>query len=421
MASSNFRPQHFLISNAVALTLSTGCTIGPRTPIEEAPPPQMQAERAPRDTREDDDFHPPAAERVTDDDQQTGQGPADLHHRPTAWGRATGKLGARPPFQTFSQGKSAVSTAGIPLGKTWKLKKSIWVGKGYLHQAAFSQDGESVVTLSGENGEVFHYAMDGKLQKKIVLPDFGQFENVGFAMLKEVTRPQIVVTRRNGTSVVDLLSGKLDHLTLAPAGDTLVHAGPFGLYGVTARSTDPGLSRLVLQWISGEIALDLNCPSGISDWDLSRDGVTLALLYLQDNQVEVVSLKDGKTIAKIPSPRFGSAVALSPTGTHLAVGGEKLVLLDLESGNIAFEDDSYKNNISDIRFTSDGSLLLVSAYDGKARSYTLPADLHSLTSPPKVQLLDHQGDANVYTVELNATENLLVTSSEDKTLKIWER
>jgi WD40 repeat protein len=105
----------------------------------------------------------------------------------------------------------------------------------------------------------------------------------------------------------------------------------------------------------------------------------------------------------------------------LAIGGERLVLIEVATGKIALEDSSYKNNIHEIHFSQSGDLLLVSAYDGKARSYALPSDLSTLKELKPTQELKHLGEAIVYAVSLSPDERRLVTSSGDKTLKIWDR
>jgi len=413
--------------------LLSGCTVGPQRPLE-APKSSDEPDAATRSAHAHDpeNYVGPEAEFVGAADskpaldasptQPSAQHGAELGH-------ATITLGPRPPWSSTASLEESEDLAGaLPtaeknLSTRWRLQKSIWVGQGYLYQAEFTPDQKSVVTLSTDNGVLYHYDVaSGRLLKSVQLPEFEQFEDAAFAMGREVPgRPQVVVTRPSGTSVLDLESGKFDPLSLVPAGNGIEHSGRFGLYGVSFRKTEPQSGSLLLQWITGETAAELKCDHRPDDWALSTDGTTLALQYYPSNTVEVLDLKNLTQIASVDSPKWGGSVALSPDGTLMALGGEKLVVVSLPDGKVVAEDSDYNNNINDIRFSPQGDLLLVSAYDGKARSYALPADLSTLTALPRPQLLAHGGSANVYGLGLSSDTKLLVTSSGDKSIKIWAR
>lgn len=397
------------------LGLCCGCTIGPRTPIESSEPAPQEANPRPA---EDDDFITPMAERVTDDDEFEVPG---TKASAKDWGRVDGTIGPRAPWSTLP---GVANPPAHPATKTtpWTLLRTIHVGKGYLYQADFTPDHRSVVTFSGEDGEIYHYSLTGELLKKIQLPHFEALDDASIAVLQEsVERPQVLITRDNSTSLLDLESGQIELLPDAPAGFFIADSGRAGLYGVLGRSKEPDVGRLTLQWISGELGLAVDAPGGFGSFSLSSDGTMLALRRLQEEKVDVLDLKKGKLLLSTEGPRYSGPVALSPSKTHLAIGGERLVLVELATGKVAFEDSSYKNNIHQIRFSQSGDLLLVSAYDGKARSYVLPADLSTLKELKATQELKHLGEANVYAISLSQDERRLVTSSGDKTLKIWER
>jgi WD40 repeat protein len=147
----------------------------------------------------------------------------------------------------------------------------------------------------------------------------------------------------------------------------------------------------------------------------------LAVSYIPADQVEILDLREKKLIGKVDLPKWGSAVAISPDRSIMAVGGEKLQNVRFPSGEVLAEDAQFGNNIHKVRFTPQGDLLLVSAYDGKARSYALPKDLSTITSLPRPQSLSHLGQAIVYALGLTKDGRMLVTSSGDKTIKIWRR
>jgi len=425
--SSQFSP--WLISALLGLSATTACTFGPRTGVL-VPPTEEESTvhdaRAEREA-ENDKFVGPKAEWVTENDADEGASGAESNGEKNdadtfelGWAKIS--LGERPPWLSGKTNEFAKESTPARVTSQWKLKKSIWVGQGYLGQAAFTPGEKGVVTLSTQSGEFYHYNLAGKLLKKIALPDFEEFEDVEFAVLREATdRVQLIVTRESGTSLLDLESGKFDVLTQAPAGNVVDYSGRFGLYGFGNRSISPQSGTLQFRWLTGELAASFTCKERPDDWALSADGKTIAIQYYPSNQTQVVNLETKKIVTTVTSPKWGGSVALSPDGTMMALGGEKLVLVRLPSGEVIAEDAAYENNIHDIRFTTNGDTLIVSAYDGKARSYTLPEDLKKLSALPKPQALAHSGSANVYAIDLSREGTHLVTSSGDKSLKIWTR
>jgi len=304
----------------------------------------------------------------------------------------------------------------------WTLQKSIWVGQGYLYHAAFTPGAKSVVTLSNQSGVIYHYDLGGKLLSETALPEYREFDDAGFIPMLELNDPpQLFLTRPHGTSVVDLSSGRIESLAESAPGTDIAHSGRPGLYGVSYRSTNPQSGMLVLQWLSGEIAFRAACAHRPDAWALSPDGKHLAISYYPANHVEIVDLQNRTLVGTLPLPKWGGAIDISPDGRFIALGGEKLIVAAFPSGEIIAEDTKYGNNINTVRFTPQGDLLLTSAYDGKARSYLLPPDLAETKKLPAPQSLPHSGTANVYALGLTPDGRMLVTSSGDKTIKIWKR
>ena len=389
--------------------LLAACTIGPRTPIEV---PQSAIEKDDAAVAPSKDEY----EDFTEEDARTGG-----NYQVTEIGHAMISIGDRPPWAKLERVvEDDAASAGA--SAIWRLQKSIFVGQGYLHQAAFSPDGESVVTLSTQSGQLYQYARSGKLMTTIELPGFKEFDEASFTPLAELReRPQVFVARPKGTSVLDLDSGKFDSLDDTPPGTDIAHSGRTGLYGISYRETSPQSGLLMLQWLTGEIALKAACSHRPDGWALSPDGRYIVISYYPAAVAEVIDLQNKELVSTIPLPQWGSSVDISPDGSLIALGGEKLQIATFPEGTLLAEDTKYGNNIDSVRFTPQGDLLLTSAYDGMARSYALPKDFATSKQLPRPQQLKHGGTANVYGLGLTRDGRSLVTSSGDKTLKIWTR
>lgn len=422
MGSKAFR--HFGYLGGVVLLLS-GCSVGPRVPVyDPTDRPGKSDDDAETKADDDENFRLPVAEHLTNDGARPSTSsvpPEKSTSEFKEFGLARVAIGARPPWASL-EAIHTKTNAPEAAPAEWRLHKSIYVGEGYLHHAAFVPGAQSVVTLSNQSGRLYHYALDGKLLNQIELPGFREFDDADFTPLLELEdRPQAFIARPEGTGVLDLESGKIDTLTNTQAGTDIQHSGRPGLYGVTFRSTTPQSGELVLQWISGEVALRARCEHRPDGWALSPDGRYLAIAYYPAEHVEVLDLKEEKVVSTLKLPKWGSAIAISPDGKWLALGGERLQVASFPDGHVIAEDASYGNNIDSVAFTPQGDLLLASAYDGKARSYALSANLAETKKLSAPQLLRHNGTANVYALGLTPDGRMLVTSSGDETIKIWKR
>ena len=362
-------------------------------------------------------------------------------------GYASVEYGERPPWMPIDSANGdtiVASEGGHRLQDPWRLYRTIRVGRGYLHQAELSPEGSRVLTVSAQEGALRAYDVESAaLRHKLALPGFGEFDSVGFAAMDPlqqfvlvVRQPFNVRSEQAAAEVLPLLVD-LERATFTPVldlppGDGLRHSERPGLFGITLRVLEPQSGNLSLWWISlsraadGSAALDvrlalrLSCRERPDDWALSKDGKLLALAYYPSNVVELLDLEQRRVLLRLPAPEWGGSVALSPDSSLLALGGAQLSVHSVPGGEELASDSRYKNNIDTIRFTPGSELLLVSAYDGKARSYALPEKLGELDALPRPQVLAHHG-ANVYALALTQDGRRLVTSSGDQTLKVWVR
>ncbi|HEY6556344.1 MAG TPA: hypothetical protein VI072_03690, partial [Polyangiaceae bacterium] len=76
----------------------------------------------------------------------------------------------------------------------------------------------------------------------------------------------------------------------------------------------------------------------------------------------------------------------------------------------------FDNNVHHVQFSPNGKTLAASAYDGRARLLEFVPEKRELRL---LRELRHAGTANVYAAEFSQDGRLLLTSSGDRTLRIW--
>ena len=301
----------------------------------------------------------------------------------------------------------------------------IRVGVGYLHRALPTPDGSGVAVLSTEDGGLRYYdRASGELRRQIDLPEYGEFEDSDFAIVGG-SAPRALVVRESGVVSYDLVGESAPRALALPPGDGVEGTPRPGLWGFVRREVATQTGELWLRWLEADgtstSALTIAASERPDSWSLSTDGRRLAINYYPSNLTQVLDLERRQLLASITAPQWGGNVAFSPGGRYLALGGAHLALHAVDDGRSLAKDQTFGNNISDIRFTPDGELLLVSAFEGKVRSYALPAGDAPPERLPSPQILRHAGRANVYALGLSVDGRLLVTPSGDKTIKIWVR
>jgi WD40 repeat protein len=165
-----------------------------------------------------------------------------------------------------------------------------------------------------------------------------------------------------------------------------------------------------------EPLLVLDFAERVEDWDFDVALRRLAVTYYPSNTVEVLDLERREVSWVSPVPEYTNALDVSPDDRFLAVGGSACVVLDLASGREVGRDAHFGNNIHSVRFSPSADALAVSSYEGKIRIFD--------TAPPAAALrlrkvLRHTGTANVYALAFAEGGAELVSSSGDKTVRIW--
>ncbi len=316
--------------------------------------------------------------------------------------------------------QAAVAAPSLPLG-SFRPLRTIPFGKSHLTFAELGPGGDWLVAASEAEGVLRHYdAASGKLLAELQVPGFeayGRSAFLSWPLAQE--RPVVLEVSDRGHVLLDVAGG-----TVVPLDDA---SGWALRLSQSERFVGSAVARLPAQTSSLRFArpvakpglepvLTLELSERADDWVLVRGERVLALLYYPSEQIELLDLVERRVMGVLPAPKYASSIDVTPDERLLAVGGEALWLYDLRTGERVSTDERFDNNIGRVRFSPSGDRLVVTAYDGKARSYTMTDDRLG-----ERQLLAHRGTANVYAASFSRDGRRLVTSSGDQTVKVWER
>ncbi|MEZ5925624.1 MAG: caspase family protein [Hyphomicrobiaceae bacterium] len=158
----------------------------------------------------------------------------------------------------------------------------------------------------------------------------------------------------------------------------------------------------------------------------SPDGTRL-ISAGDDKAIRIWKLADGQTertiLGEIGEGEDGKilAMALSPDGTTLAVGGRlrgaqggeaAIRIIDLASGEVMHLLEGHDEGILSLAFSPDGTLLASGSMDDTAILWSV-SDYHLVR-----RVAGHQGDVNAVRFTLDGKR--LVTASDDTVLGLWD-
>jgi WD40 repeat protein len=154
----------------------------------------------------------------------------------------------------------------------------------------------------------------------------------------------------------------------------------------------------------------------LDGWALSADNRFLAATYYPSDTLELVDLHTGESLWKIAAPTYSSSVDISPDMSRVAIGGDRLVVLDRADPTRRAVYEKFGNNIHEVRFSPSGDAIAASSYDGHVRILSADPGAKALKL---LADLRHGGTANVYSIVfLNGGDGLL-SSSGDETVRVW--
>ena len=303
----------------------------------------------------------------------------------------------------------------------WEQLASIAVGHGYLTDNDVSPDGSLALVVSEEEALIRVY--DLKTLKPIdhyTFPGFEKFGHVAALFWPTPSdSPSFVCGGDQVFALHDAKTGKpLQAFGHGPV--RRMRFSPDHSLLVCLQSTpDRPVSTLRFYRVQPPAALTeldaLEIPDRVLDWDLSRGNDRLAIVTVSD-QLRCAEWKSRKELWNIASPKYANAVSFSPDGATLACGGERLVLVDAATGAKSAACAAFKNNINTVAFAPSGDAVAVSSYDGRIR--IIGTDIAQPTLPV-LKELKHNGTANVYGITFFANGSRLLSTSGDKTVRIW--
>ncbi|MBN2341618.1 MAG: hypothetical protein JXX29_02755 [Deltaproteobacteria bacterium] len=311
--------------------------------------------------------------------------------------------------------------------RRWKPKTRIRVGQTHLSTADWSVDETHLLLMSDAEAAIRIYALPSKkLVGRYWVDGFSPDTfSAGEALFWPSTRDglRFVVGNDTGLAIYSALDGTLiervnsyqvSQLRFSPDNRYLlctrahIDTQTTTLY-VYARVEDSNTLAVV-----GVIESD----ERIEDLALSRDNQLLAITYYPSNTVALYDVQTGTEKWKVDAPVYTNSIDISPDGAVVAVGGNRLLLIDAISPARQATYRKFNNNIHRVRFSPSGDAVAASSYDGHVRIVSSDVQTSELTL---LADLRHGGTANVYSIEFRTDGSGLVSSSGDKSAIIWER
>jgi WD40 repeat protein len=309
--------------------------------------------------------------------------------------------------------------------KKWRRLAKIHVGQSHLDTVDISPDETLLLVMSNNEGSVRIYDLESRrLLGNYPMYSAGTFDR-GEAMFWRGpgSEPRFIFGNEEGITLYDALTGKMvQRLSQTPCWEmrwsddrTILMAN---LPRIPAQT-----SQLAFYEVAGPESLTLSrtysFDKRMDGWDLACGNRLLAATFYPSDDIRLYDLAQGeqpRPIWTVPAPTYSNSVDISPRGDMLAVGGNRLMLLDMEDPSRRAEFTKYNNNLDTVRFHPDGGAIVTTSYDGQVQVIEPRLEGKPLR---RLKLLKHQGTANVYGIAFWANGTRMATVSGDRTVRIW--
>jgi WD40 repeat protein len=171
------------------------------------------------------------------------------------------------------------------------------------------------------------------------------------------------------------VEGRINCLAFHPSNEYVLAAGD-GLYRLSPKGQAQAVGgRTGRQGVGGS----RGPGGGIEAAAFHPAGTPVALSNWQNHSLTLIDGESGRTIGDVSVPVWNVyALAFSPSGALLAVGGERgIALVDLSTGKVqSLHDRSLtgdRESVKRIRFSPDGNILVSAGFDGVARIWHVPS------------------------------------------------
>ncbi len=309
--------------------------------------------------------------------------------------------------------------------KKWRKLARIRVGQSHLDTVDVSPDETLLLVMSNNEGSVRIYDLESRrLLGNYPMYPAGTFDR-GQAMFWRGpgSESRFIFGNEDGIALYDARTGEMvRQLSRTPCWE-LRWSDDRSILMANLPRIPAQTSQLVFYEVAGPESLTLSrtysFDNRMDGWDLACENRLLAATFYPSDDIRLYDLAQGvkpRPIWTVPAPAYSNSVDISSRGDMLAVGGNRLMLLDMEDPGRCAEFTKYNNNLDTVRFHPDGGAIVTTSYDGQVQVIEPRLEGKPLK---RLKLLKHQGTANVYGIAFWANGTRMVTVSGDRTVRIW--
>ncbi|HVE41624.1 MAG TPA: hypothetical protein VNM14_17160 [Planctomycetota bacterium] len=355
---------------------------------------------------------------------QDAAAPRDLYGDPLPSGAVSrmGKSGMAPSVHQGNMNAVAFSPDGKTIASTgealelWEIESGrrlfrVKTAARAVYAVAFSPDGKTLAMSDDDQGGIrlIDPATGNEIRRVEGEKDPGAFGR---------STVYTLAFSADGKVMASVVMDRVLRLLEPASGAELkrfVHAGVrhFGLSADGKTLVTGGWSDKSIRVWDVESGKEIATQPGQGAVAISPDGRMIAFAGT-DRKPKIWNREKGGEPAILPTPsRYVSSVAFSPDGKRLALGGNPIVIWDLESEKAVDQFDSGFTQA--MAFSPDGKQIAF----GKLLSVNL-RDIAAATTRELTQLTEPWHQAAVETIAFSPDSKLLASGSHDATVRLWD-